>query len=45
VSSVAVDMDAHTVTVEIDEQKTSIDEAIQALNDAGFTVPEYSKAP
>jgi len=38
-------MDAHTVTVEIDDQKTSIDEVIRALNEAGFTVPKYSKTP
>ena len=44
-SSVATDMDAHTVTVEIDDQKTSIDEVIHALNEAGFTVPKHSKAP
>jgi copper chaperone CopZ len=38
-------MNAHTVIVEIDDQKTSIDEVIHALNEAGFTVPKYSKNP
>jgi copper chaperone CopZ len=35
----------HTVTVEFDDEQLSIDNVIRALNDAGYTVPEYSRAP
>ena len=38
-------MDEHTVTVEFDDEQLSIDDIIRALSDAGYTVPEYSRAP
>lgn len=36
-------MDAHTVTVTFDDEGTSIEAIVEALNDAGYTVPERSK--
>ncbi len=36
-------MDDHTVTVEFDDEKLSIDSIIQALAEAGYTVPSHSK--
>jgi copper chaperone CopZ len=38
-------MNEHTVTVEFDDELVSIDDVIQALNDAGYTVPDHSRAP
>ncbi len=43
VDSVDTDMNAHTMTVAFDDQKTSLDEIIVALNKAGYTVPSYEK--
>ena len=39
VQSVKTDMSAHTVTVEFDDEKQSLDTIIEALNKAGYTVP------
>ena len=36
-------MDDHTVTVAFDDDQLAIDEVIQALNQAGYSVPEYEK--
>ena len=38
-------MNEHTVTVAFDDEKLSIDKVVAALNEAGDTVPGYSKAP
>mgnify|MGYP002528644904 FL=1 len=42
VTSVATDMNEHTVTVEFDDDQTSIDDIVKALGPAGYTVPSYS---
>ena len=36
-------MQAHTVTVEFDDEQVSLDAIVQALNEAGYTVPKKSK--
>jgi copper chaperone CopZ len=41
IESVATDMDAHTLTVNFDDEKTSVDAVVTALNKAGYTVPSY----
>jgi copper chaperone CopZ len=38
-------MDAHTVTVEFDDDELSIEEIVKALGDAGYTVPSHAKIP
>jgi copper chaperone CopZ len=38
-------MNEHTVTVEFDDEQMSIGDVIRALNDAGYTVPDHSRAP
>ena len=38
-------MNEHTVTVEFDDEQVSLDEVIRVLNEVGFTVPDYAKAP
>ena len=38
-------MEDHTVTVAFDDEKLSVDDVIRALNEAGYTVPRYSKTP
>jgi hypothetical protein len=38
-------MNLHTVTVEFDDEQVSIEDIIRALNEAGYTVPDHSKAP
>ena len=38
-------MKAHTVTVEFDDEQATIDDVVQALSEAGYSVPKYSKAP
>jgi copper chaperone CopZ len=43
VSAVDTDMDAHTVTVEFDDEELAVDEIIQTLGKAGYTVPEHTK--
>ena len=43
VESVQTDMNEHTVTVAFDDDDLSVDRIVQALNDAGYTVPGYSK--
>jgi copper chaperone CopZ len=43
VDSVETDMDAHTVTVAFDDDLLPIDAIIQALNKAGYSVPEYQQ--
>lgn len=42
-SSVAADMNAHTVTVAFDDEKASVDDVILALNKAGYAVPGYTQ--
>ncbi len=37
-------MREHTVTVAFDDEEVTVDEVVRALNDAGYTVPGYSKA-
>lgn len=44
VQSVQTDMDAHTVTVEFDDEELSIGDVVLALNEAGYTVPSYELA-
>ena len=39
VKSVETDMDAHTVTVKFDDAKVSLDTIVEALFEAGYTVP------
>ena len=36
-------MSEHTVTVRFDDEKTSLDEIIAALNDAGYMVPKHEQ--
>jgi len=43
VDSVETDMDAHTVTVAFDDDLLPIDAIIQALNKAGYSVPDYEQ--
>ena len=38
-------MRASTVTVEFEDAQLSIDRVVSALNDAGYSVPRYSKTP
>jgi copper chaperone CopZ len=38
-------MDAHTVSVQFDDDELSIEEIIQALGDAGYSVPSHAKIP
>jgi copper chaperone CopZ len=42
VISVASDMESHTVTVEFDDDQTSIDDIVKALAEAGYTVPSHA---
>lgn len=41
--SVTTDMEAHTLTVNFDDEKASVDDMVSALNKAGYTVPSYKK--
>ena len=34
-------MRAHTVTVTFDDEEVSMQDVLGALNDAGYTVPDY----
>ena len=43
VVSVESDMSEHTVTVDFDDDVLTIAEIVQALNNAGYTVPKYNK--
>ncbi len=38
-------MNAHTLTVEFDDEQVSLDQIVQSLNEAGYTVPKRSKKP
>ena len=44
IQSVKTDMNAHTVTVDFDDEETSVDDVVSALTKAGYAVPEYEKA-
>jgi len=44
-NSVTSDMDAHTITVEFDDGESSIEEIVEALGNAGYTVPDRTKIP
>ncbi|MCZ6568769.1 MAG: heavy-metal-associated domain-containing protein [Deltaproteobacteria bacterium] len=44
VRSVDTDMNAHTITVAFDDEELSVDAIVQTLNQAGYTVPGYTKA-
>ena len=37
-------MKAHTVTVSFDDEQVSLDAIVEALNGAGYTVPDHRKA-
>ena len=43
IQSVSADMQAHTVTVTFDDEEVSMQEVLGALNDAGYTVPDYRR--
>ena len=43
VESVATDMNAHTLTVRFDDEATSLEDIVGALNGAGYTVPEHRR--
>jgi copper chaperone CopZ len=43
VEAVDADMNEHTVTVRFDDEATSVDEIVAALNEAGYTVPAYER--
>lgn len=43
VQSVSTDMRAHTVTVTFDDEEVSMQDVLGALNDAGYTVPDYQQ--
>lgn len=36
-------MSEHTLTVKFDDEGTSVDAIVEALNDAGYTVPRRTK--
>ena len=36
-------MSAHTLTVRFDDEATSLEDIVGALNTAGYTVPEHRK--
>jgi copper chaperone CopZ len=38
-------MDAHTVTVQFDDEELSVGDIIRALSDAGYSVPSHEKIP
>jgi copper chaperone CopZ len=40
VESVTTDMDAHTLTVSFDDEHVSIENVVEALGVAGYTVPD-----
>jgi copper chaperone CopZ len=37
-------MSTHTVTVQFDDEKMSVDNVVEALNGAGYSVPAYQKS-
>lgn len=41
--SVSTDMNAHTVTVTFDDEKTDLGPIVAALNDAGYVVKDRRK--
>ena len=43
IQSVSTDMQAHTVTVTFDDEEVSMQDVLGALNDAGYTVPDYRR--
>ena len=43
VTSVSTDMSAHTVTVAFDDEALDVDGIIQALGEAGYSVPNYRR--
>ncbi len=42
--SVETDMNKHTVKVSFDDESTTVEDIVRALNDAGYVVPSYDKA-
>ena len=36
-------MNKHTLTVQFDDEKASVDQMVKALGKAGYTVPAYQK--
>ncbi len=42
--SVETNMNRHTVKVDFDDEATSVEDIVRALNDAGYMVPSYGKA-
>jgi copper chaperone CopZ len=36
-------MTQHTVTISFDDDKLSVDQVVQALNGAGYSVPSYTE--
>ncbi|MAI24537.1 MAG: hypothetical protein CMN75_00765 [Spirochaeta sp.] len=44
VDSVKTDMNKHTLTVQFDDEKASVDQVVTALGKAGYTVPSYQKS-
>ena len=43
VDTVRTDMDAHTVTVSFDDEKTELSKIVSALNEAGYVVKDSTK--
>jgi copper chaperone CopZ len=43
VSRVEADMNAHTLTVDFDDDQTSVGNIINALGEAGYTVPKHEQ--
>ena len=43
IQSVSTDMQTHTVTVTFDDEVVSMQDVLGALNDAGYTVPDYRR--
>ncbi len=43
VTSVETDMNAHTLTVAFDDERVSLDMIVNALGEAGYTVPGKKK--
>jgi copper chaperone CopZ len=38
-------MNKHTLTVQFDDEKASVDQMVKALGKAGYTVPSFQKSP
>ena len=44
IDAVETDMDKHTLTVTFDDDDTSVDNVVEALGQAGYTVPSREQS-